>query len=80
MLTVGNEIKLGYTAKVNEKMFSSIIPFKTVEVLDRKICFESSYFLREYIHNSFQKIFDEQAKQLVDILQESTEYINQIKF
>lgn len=74
-LITGNEIKLGFAAKVNEKMFSTIIPFRTVTLLGKEVCFESSYFLNEYIKNTFRENFNCQAKKLTDVLQKIAEHI-----
>ena len=76
MLITGNEVNLGFAAKANEKMFSAVIPFRTVTLLGKKVCFESSYFLNEYLKNTFFQHFNCQAKKLTDVLQEVAEHIN----
>lgn len=75
-LITGTEIKLGYTVRLNEERLSSIIPFKKVKILGEEICFESSYFLGEYIQKTFTEAIDEKKNKFIEILSNHVDNID----
>lgn len=72
----GNEVRLGYAIKENEKMFSSIIPFQTIHLFGEDICFQSSYFLDKYIDQTVKSAINNKKENFIEHLQKVSDNIN----
>lgn len=75
-LIAGTEVKLGYTVLYNEQKLSSVIPFRTVHIMGEELCFESSYFLAEYVQNTFTSAIEKKKNLFIEVLTKQAENIS----